>query len=1287
MATHKRKPAKRATITLMVVGLLAMLFVIVSAYITLARHDHASRVQLKRAQNLDGAIDSINDLLRSLMVQQFVDADGNRFGGSVKLVDTTGDGTPDTLVRGQFEDIAGSGGSRFIGALEPFFDYAATTASQGSQTLTPFNLRQFVTSTSGKEGTGVAWAPSDSLPGVSFKQIVASQAYSFGDVNRHLFNGDDDDGDWAQLARSPFMDADGIGVPDSSFEHLANLHELVNAAFGRIVNSPDSRDPINAPFTSLWILDWERFDLSARYEVAVKVVPHGGMIAIDSYQDPLGSSGNNGNIGFLPFNRQFVREMLDWLIHPDDSNGAPRRGDRLFNEIFLDRRAIEPLLRRRGGLASWAHETDPSDRDDARIPDVLRDLEERWQYTFVSRFGRDDEEMAEGQRVNIAATVDGGDGIDDWARAVRLDPQELDLEAYDRRHLASSISTSDELARKLAVRPEPNLVNPDPIGTVRGQLKFFLGDIANANRSVSAFNPPNTPGRPYGLYWINPNTGRPFGDRYVRELSNLFYDMLSGHSGWIGDGSPTTEAVTREEQALMLAVNAVAFAAPRTTNPLNGNPGFIDVVAYTDLRVGGTGLTYIGYAPQPFFSEAMMYFDHNNNIAPEDVALAVEFHNPNEPTDPALAPDQQALDLTQFAIGFEPDGADWLSPNDPNSIPGRDYSRLSDILDPPARMAGRTTVAFAIHQDTSGNTYFEDNLANSLPLWSVPDVIPVGINLVGTASITLNLWRQGSVDLDGNGIADWHLVDEILLSHDNLPAPNIDWYVTTHRDTTDDNLYQPSTPPVLPSSTARWGVAVAEIAGGLVDKGDPPPGDPIKQPDASSLGTPDMPAVTTRVAPAPPLYTMNAGIAVAELLLHNGLSGDLRPTSFPTPGFMLFVPRFSHVVGVNTASAVLKKQWDKKKGGYDILNHSYPADFGHMPIFDDHQDPADPGYFRGNDRLPWGLLVFDYVTNIDPQRIPGGDPLRVPGRININAAPWYVLAGLPVIVPKRAFGGNLPIAPQPAPLNQPSPAFWSVNAGVLIGGDPNSPAGLRFDKLDILQPGGNISGTAWHRLGGDLAVAAVSYRDRAAYRDPDPSVFLPDRYPFAHNRNVIDLRFTLPNLGAGVYRNTLTYGNIRREDVTDNATKFGFVSIGELLNVKGFDTATRFRMSGTLAPVTFSEVLHPGIGIDPDNMGVEYRPDFMKAVSLMALLDTQFLTTRSNTFTIYVTVFDRENPQASVRSQITVDRGNTLPKLANWFNPNGNPLLQPEQTTIDSTALPEIIAERRIGYFNTVFDD
>src|SRR5262249_8528489 len=55
--------------------------------------------------------------------------------------------------------------------------------------------------------------------------------------------------------------------------------------------------------------------------------------------------------------------------------------------------------------------------------------------------------------------------------------------------------------------------------------------------------------------------------------------------------------------------------------------------------------------------------------------------------------------------------------------------------------------------------------------------------------------------------------------------------------------------------------------------------------------------------------------------------------------------------------------------------------------------------------------------------------------------------------------------------------------------------------------------------------------------------------------------------------------------------------------------------------------------------------DFVKAISLLVLIDSQYLTTRTNTFTSYVSVIDRENPENSVRSQVTFDRSNLLPSV------------------------------------------
>lgn len=110
--------------------------------------------------------------------------------------------------------------------------------------------------------------------------------------------------------------------------------------------------------------------------------------------------------------------------------------------------------------------------------------------------------------------------------------------------------------------------------------------------------------------------------------------------------------------------------------------------------------------------------------------------------------------------------------------------------------------------------------------------------------------------------------------------------------------------------------------------------------------------------------------------------------------------------------------------------------------------------------LPWGQLLFDYFTalplaNSGPYYFDTSDPdetkwsfaprvdeggLRVHGRVNINAAPWKVLAGLPFI-----------------PSNQ-LPAEFRTKISGILGSDPG--------------------------LGPELAQAIVAYRDARAFFDP-----------------------------------------------------------------------------------------------------------------------------------------------------------------------------------------------------------
>lgn len=1236
---------------LMVVGLLAMLFVIVTAYITLARSDRLAATRVESGRDLNGIIDSINELLRSQMRDQLADATGVPFGGKINS-------TGNTYEAPQYEDIAGTRGSRFVSSIDPYLDWSVPGWGGGAPDPL-LDIRQPVTAVGSVDGTVTLNGPGSS--GVRLYDIVKMQSYIENNPVRLLFDGSQPIADdWRQLGVRPFMDADGDGWPDSSFEHLARLQELANAAVGRIVTTPIVTPAPPAPGVPNWLDAWRQFERQRQYEVFARVEPHGGMVALDSAWPD-----SNGTEPTVPPNRMFVQLMFNWINKSD--GGFLSSAD--FAELARNRSAVEALLRRRGGVASWR--SNGANPQGARIPAILTDLESRFPNTLVPRFGRATNDPV-WQKVDLA---DANERLD-FAQSERLDTNLANLppllsplpgnHPYNMRDKVTTTSTSDDLARKMS----------DSSPTFAGQEKFYLGRIAQAFNLDGTYNPT-------------------FGNPIITELSALIQDMLSGHTFPDPNGPP---ALTLKKQADMIAVNMVAFAAPRaTTNPLTGAPvkGFIDTVVYTEFAPG-TPETYIGYAPQPFIIEAVIHDDTNSDPNPVNnarIAMGIELYNPNEPL-MGGAVDDHALDLSQYALAF--DGADFNA--DPQ---GTTWQIVSAIPNVPPTMPGRSSLAIAIHP-TGGNTYFDAGAGSAVwqlpPPYEVPAIDPAGVPPRLDPQVTIRLYRLGSLG--------WFPVDDLHVAYDKngstQPTWGSDdpWYARASRDTlldpARDDLYIPdgvSAPP----GQARWAAAVNATLSDS-DEGDPA-GNP--QP-ADSIATPDEPQLRgtgSVIAPAPALYTMNAGTGAAERPIFLGESFP-RPASYPTTGFVLFVPRFCHTLSVPPAppnpqfgatyssGAVtnwLSSDWGHRQAalGYAYPTTPPPADFGHMPVFDNNQTALAGGYFdqtNGPGAVPWGQMVFDYFTTIDPTTIPGGDVRKVPGRININAAPWYVLAGLPVIAPKPTFGGDLvSIAPQyrpggPRNHRAPSPAFWRSASGILVGTGtppgpvPSLPAGPRFDP-NVLGP--DIGSTMWRRLGANLALAVASYRDRAAYQNPSIGSGTDPRVRFAHERNQPVIS-PFPNAGEARHREPTIYGPVRREGVgTAETKKFGFLSVGELANVKGFDQGLEFDGGPT---GTLSEVLHS----DPDSGD---GPDFMKGVALLALLDSQYLTTRGNTFTVYVTVFDRENPQASVRSQMTVDRGNTLPRVIR-DSVTGLPI-----STIEGQPLPEIIAERRIGYFNAAYDD
>lgn len=1140
--------------------------------------------------------------------------------------------------------------------------------------------------------------------------------------------------------------------------------------------------------------------------------------------------------------------------------------------------------------------------------------------------------------INLGETRVLGDGQNErfaGARALALRAQDANAtvdatrarEALAQRRYLTTVSNSDELARKQAagepvVSPSANPVNaylgmpvsltqsestliatppasklPAPPGaTYQGELKFWLGECAKAYEPV--VNGGST-------YHYNPIRGQ----IVIERMARLFYDMLDSTdpASWsatvLSDPTPAStnvkEIVSRRQQALMLAVNTLGFMAPRDSS--GTTVGWIDPPYYrafeNDDAGVRTGIEYVGYTPQPFFSEvvAFAHIDAGpvNTSPPSAFEIAVELFNPHDPrwVDASATPldDYFALPLDQYAIGV--DGAN------PNLAPlgtglGPNVQRIDALVKTPLepRINGRSFRLVMLREN--------DTNAFSSAI-DLSTVVLTGFDLPDETSemVKLTLWKAKRTVLVG-GVQQperWFPIDQIELknplkdANDNQSDTDSDgnyetsdqWH-SAYRDSSptryfgadlDLNGTISASGQAFVDRYARWnGVSVSKSVDGARSTPDVvslTAATAQRWLDASGAAVdPDIPGSVREFAPTSPLITMNAGPQPGRSLLPFadrmnslpmfGNGYDLRPRSFPTVGFMMYVPRYSHAwalqfsvsdpallmtdqnaveqtlfpAGPGTQSArkpmsatLAKEAIDRYDADTDDLQAGdYPLDFGHMPLFDNRQlargeatpnDASDDGYMTTVGKLPWGQLVFDYFTTLNPNGA-GIDPLRVPGRINVNSASWLMLSYLPLMGPVnnggewqmmlRAYAspGSPPVVTRFPVISavDPSPSFWDERVGMVsgIGVDPLDPSappravqrqiaadrgsdgaaplppapfaldggldyyGVGGAALGRRMPWGNpyevlASATGRYRLGPWLAQAAAGYRDGVTYVETSPFNTLNgaqnyQAYSNAHLRNWATPASgftTAPFYGllgnrrgvAGGFPQYLPYRDARpktttplsdglygtmrgqlaaidagtgawipgmaayqsdadplNDDANESPTQYGFVSVGELLNVKGWDSSRHDSELGTLHASGRSA------------NSVVAQGDFVKSVGLVALLDAQYLTTRSNTFTAYVSVTDRRDPQQSVRSQMTIDRSNLLPKLrylafdtltGALFEPKDRPDLplvpqaldtnpgaiglETPVRSADGSRKPAIISQRRAGYFNSRFDE
>lgn len=353
-------------------------------------------------------------------------------------------------------------------------------------------------------------------------------------------------------------------------------------------------------------------------------------------------------------------------------------------------------------------------------------------------------------------------------------------------------------------------------------------------------------------------------------------------------------------------------------------------------------------------------------------------------------------------------------------------------------------------------------------------------------------------------------------------------------------------------------------------------------------------------------------------------------TAFPTTGSMLTLLREANRGFMDYGPSVKDlafNTWLNTKLEYSIatgatnelvtIESRKQIDNGRMPIFDigapssavppqnQHAhhvaalfaavwDPANPSSTAhpGNlNTLPWGQLLFDYFTalplnnggpyDIDsagnylsirdmPKVDQGG--LRVHGRININAAPWKVLAGLLTVLL------DVPAGAQPT---------------VSFAGLPQS---IRT-KLTPVATGGPI--------GPELAQAIVAYRDARSINDPATGTSQTGNYD-----DGTPLVGTPPN--------TQSFGRGWTNATPAVRRGTGFMSVGELANVRHPGAA----VAGGLPPGSPYRVDSDTIDLVDNNNN---NQDFIDAAAVLIALG-DWVSVRSHVFTVYGQIRGADDP-------------------------------------------------------------
>ncbi len=429
-----------------------------------------------------------------------------------------------------------------------------------------------------------------------------------------------------------------------------------------------------------------------------------------------------------------------------------------------------------------------------------------------------------------------------------------------------------------------------------------------------------------------------------------------------------------------------------------------------------------------------------------------------------------------------------------------------------------------------------------------------------------------------------------------------------------------------------------------------------------------------------PIVTADRGVASTT-------GGTL---AFPTTGTLLLVTRYAHLhhdqagtsedkpvtVAATEVAAGSGRTPDTPEGRLEQMQQ---LDNGHLPIFDTAQRCTDRTESPPQGRLdvPWGQLVFDYFTALPLQELvrtigfsvlppplkdlgvkrmidladadyenayaylfpdyslvePVEENLgpRVRGRININFAPWWVLDGLPVL-PDALVGTSGAIPPGSTyPL-----------AGVCV---PEVVSGrLDADPTGVMtNPNVTAGNKQWDDDEKPGAVLMKALVDEVADGPP----------------------LGLPNVSPKLAKYMVSYRENRVVGGLDATTgEVGFVTVGALC-----DVLTRIPIPANAAdnpvldahdsPKVLADLRNhlftdPGPDRQPGTADdIEARPfsylGYLQLVAPVVRLQ-DWATVKNHVFTVYATIRTTSDPQIKLRTQVTVDRTRCL------YSPNELPV-------------------------------